>query len=73
MPIHQNISRQDIITYQDMEIMIEEEKQSPQQKKFIEELKYKSDVRKLKLLNSKNTDDFYLEKPKEQQGVKELT
>ena len=42
MPIHQEIKRQDIITYNDMEMMIEKEKQTPQEKKAIEDLKNKS-------------------------------
>ena len=62
MSIHQEIKRQDIITYNDMELMIEREKQTPQQKKAIEDLKSKSEVRKLRLLSSKAPEDFYLEK-----------
>ena len=60
MQIHKEIGRNDIITYNDMELMIEREKQSPQQRRFIEELKNKSEVRKLRFTNSKAADDFYL-------------
>ena len=42
MHIHQEIGRQDIITYNDMELMIEKEKQTPEQRRVIEELKNKS-------------------------------
>ena len=42
MHIHQEIGRQDIVTYSDMELMIEKSKQSPAQKQFIEDLKNKS-------------------------------
>ena len=35
MHIHQEIKRQDIITYNDMELMIEREKQTPQERRAI--------------------------------------
>lgn len=53
--------------------MIEKEKQSPEQAKLIEELKNKSELRRLKLINFKGSDDFYFQKKAGQSGIKEMT
>jgi hypothetical protein len=70
MELHREIGRNDIITYNEMELMRERETQTPEQVKLIQELKNKSELRKLKLLSSRNTDDFYFQKKNEQGVVK---
>jgi hypothetical protein len=56
-----------------MESLLERERQTPQQVKLIEDLRNKSELRKLQMLSSCKGGDFYLEKKVEDRGVKEMT
>lgn len=56
-----------------MELLLERERQTPQQQRFIDELKNKSEVRRLKFLSSKASEDFYLEKKPADRGIREMT
>lgn len=70
MELHREIGRHDIITYNDMELMKERERQTPQQIQLISELKSKSEMRKLKLLSSKTSDDYYFQKRPDRSEIK---
>jgi cytochrome c biogenesis protein CcdA len=56
-----------------MELLMEKERQTPQQQRFIDELKNKSEVRKLKMLGSRVQEDYYLEKKPADRGIREMT
>ncbi len=58
-----------------MDQLIEKEKQTPQQRRLIEELKSKREMRMLGKINptGKQANDYYFEGKKEGGGVREMT
>lgn len=74
MELHREIGRGDILTYGQLEEKLEVERQSPQQKRLVAELKHKREVRMMgRLRGTMSERDYYFEKEGEGNSVKDMT
>ena len=76
LQVHREIGRQDLLSYSQMDQLLEEEKRTPQQRRLIEELRSKREMRLLKRINpnpEREKQDYYFQNKAEGRSVREMT